>query len=275
MEKEAPFNRRSRPTPDSICSEITEQSTQSNLQESQVRLAAIVEKSPDFIGIAGLDMTVLYLNGAGQRLVGLNGMGEMRATKRADYFFSEDREFVEQTYHARRAQKRIMVRRDSLSAFQNRASHSGDLQSLSNRRSSTRRAVSFAAIARDITVRKKRELERKRDRLHLLLDLNNRVVSNLDLRELLRALAASIRRVMECDAVSVTLPASRTVLALDFPKSKGFLQEECLVPANRSALGRVFRTGKPWIGRLDDANQFEPIEKALAEGLRFGLGVSR
>ena len=110
MEKEAPFNRRSRPTPDSICSEITEQSTQSNLQESQGRLAAIVEKSPDFIGIAGLDMTVLYLNGAGQRLVGLNGMGEMRATKRADYFFSEDREFVEQTYHARRAQKRIMVR---------------------------------------------------------------------------------------------------------------------------------------------------------------------
>jgi formate hydrogenlyase transcriptional activator len=135
--------------------------------------------------------------------------------------------------------------------------------------------VNFGAVARDITVRKslERELERERDRLRLLLDLNNRVVSNLDLRELLRAIAASIRRVMECDAVSVPLPASRTnqlrVFALDFPKSKGFLQEECLVPANRSALGKVFRTGKPWSGRLDDASQFEPSANALAEGLRF------
>src|SRR5262249_9219201 len=96
MEKDAPLNRRSRLTPDSIGSEITEQSTQSNLQESQGRLAAIVEKSPDFMVIVGLDMIVWFLKGAGQRIVGLNGMREVRATKRTDYFFPEDREFVEQ-----------------------------------------------------------------------------------------------------------------------------------------------------------------------------------
>ena len=51
-----------------------------------------------------------------------------------------------------------------------------------------------------------RQLEHERDRLRLLLELNNNVVSNLDLRQLFRAISASVRRVMECDYASVTLP---------------------------------------------------------------------
>ncbi len=50
------------------------------------------------------------------------------------------------------------------------------------------------------------ELERKNKRLTLLLDLNNAVVSNLELRDLLRAMSANVRRVMECDGVGVALP---------------------------------------------------------------------
>ena len=49
------------------------------------------------------------------------------------------------------------------------------------------------------------QLERERDRLRLLLDLNNNIVSNLDLRELLRAISTNVRRVMQCDYTSVTL----------------------------------------------------------------------
>src|ERR1700675_1976865 len=47
-------------------------------------------------------------------------------------------------------------------------------------------------------------------RLKLLLDLTNRVVSKLDLRELLREVSASIRRVMQCDGVGVTLADPET-----------------------------------------------------------------
>ncbi len=48
--------------------------------------------------------------------------------------------------------------------------------------------------------------KRAQNRLELLLDLTNSVVSNLDLRGVLREVSASIRRVMQCDGVGVALP---------------------------------------------------------------------
>ena len=45
------------------------------------------------------------------------------------------------------------------------------------------------------------ELEREKDRLKLLLDMTNTPVSNLEFRDLLRTISASIRRVMQCDSV--------------------------------------------------------------------------
>ena len=47
-------------------------------------------------------------------------------------------------------------------------------------------------------------------RLNLLLDLTNRVISKLDLRELLREICASIRSVMQCESVGVTLSDAET-----------------------------------------------------------------
>src|SRR5258706_36261 len=45
------------------------------------------------------------------------------------------------------------------------------------------------------------ELQSESDRLKLLLDLTNALVSNLEPREVLRAISASIRQVMHCDVV--------------------------------------------------------------------------
>ena len=49
-------------------------------------------------------------------------------------------------------------------------------------------------------------LQHQNDRLQLLLNLTNRITSNLELRELLRAISANIREVMQCDAVVISLP---------------------------------------------------------------------
>ncbi len=48
---------------------------------------------------------------------------------------------------------------------------------------------------------------RAQERLELLLDLTNRVVSNLNLRDVLREISANIRRVMQCDGVGIDLPS--------------------------------------------------------------------
>jgi formate hydrogenlyase transcriptional activator len=93
------------------------------------------------------------------------------------------------------------------------------------------------------------ELTSKNERLELVLDLTNRVVSNLNLRDLLRTISASVRRVMKCDAAGVALPDAEgnqfRIYALDFPDSKGFLTAESLVPIEGSPLGAAFRTGEP------------------------------
>src|SRR5262249_45018868 len=64
------------------------------------------------------------------------------------------------------------------------------------------------------------------DRLKLILDLTNQVVSNLDFQQLLRVISGSVRRVMRCDAAAIMLPEpdgqQLRVHALDFPDSKGF-----------------------------------------------------
>jgi transcriptional regulator with GAF, ATPase, and Fis domain len=51
----------------------------------------------------------------------------------------------------------------------------------------------------------KRNLQRQNERLQLLLNLTNRITSNLELREVLRATSANIRELMECDAVGIAL----------------------------------------------------------------------
>jgi formate hydrogenlyase transcriptional activator len=107
-------------------------------------------------------------------------------------------------------------------------------------------------------------------RLNLLLDLTNRVVSKLDLRELLREVSASIRGVMQCDGVGVTLPDPETdrlrVYAFDHPAVKGIVHEGDIISAEESeTLFKAFRTRQP-VGVAVMKSTAEPL--ASAEGLK-------
>ena len=110
------------------------------------------------------------------------------------------------------------------------------------------------------------ELRHEKDRLQLLLDLNNSMVSELKLRDLLRVISASVGRVMQCDAVGVNLPDKDTseleLYALDFPGAKGFLREGMLRPPG-SLARRAFSTGEPVTFSAGDAAL--PIEDADVE----------
>ncbi len=48
--------------------------------------------------------------------------------------------------------------------------------------------------------------QRENERLQLLLNLTSRITSNLDLREVLRAISANFREVMRCDGAGIWLP---------------------------------------------------------------------
>jgi formate hydrogenlyase transcriptional activator len=93
-----------------------------------------------------------------------------------------------------------------------------------------------------------RESQRAESRLRLLLDLTNRVVRTLDLREVLREITANLRRVMQCEGVGVTLPDPESgglrIYALDFPTSKGFLHEGLLTTDVSHSVTKVFESGQ-------------------------------
>src|SRR6202451_1585574 len=97
------------------------------------------------------------------------------------------------------------------------------------------------------------------DRLKLILDLTNQVVSNLNFQELLRTISASVRQVMRCDAAAIMLPepdgVHLRVHALDFPDSRGYFAKHALIPIADTTPGETFQSGKPWIlNRLDPAD---------------------
>ena len=131
------------------------------------------------------------------------------------------------------------------------------------------RIVRWYGLHTDIDERKQAE-----DRLQLLLDVTNQVVSNLQIDDLLRAISASVRRVMQCDVVYVCMPRSDAnrlrVFVLDFPESKGFIREDS-ISIEGSIAGIVFRTAKPWMGNAADLLQLGvKDDPGIAEGLHIG-----
>src|SRR5207247_8692734 len=76
-------------------------------------------------------------------------------------------------------------------------------------------------------------LQRQNERLQLLLNLTSRITSNLDLREVLRAISATFREVMRCDGAGSWLPGEEAgtfkLYAFDVPVSKGFAWEAVII----------------------------------------------
>jgi formate hydrogenlyase transcriptional activator len=112
--------------------------------------------------------------------------------------------------------------------------------------------------------------QKAQDRLKLILDLTNQVVSRLNFQELLQAISVSVRRVMHCDAAGIMLPEADGLHlrrhALDFPESRGFFTGDHLIPVEGSEIGETFRSGKPWVMNRLDAREVSPEMYAKASG---------
>ena len=117
------------------------------------------------------------------------------------------------------------------------------------------------------------KLAQERNRLRLLLNLNNSLISNLELRPLLRAISYGIRSVMHCDYTSVTIPEPGRkqvrVYARNFAAVDGSQQEEIVLAAKNSLSAEVMETGEPLL--LDHAalaRSESPNNQLLAIGLQ-------
>jgi formate hydrogenlyase transcriptional activator len=125
------------------------------------------------------------------------------------------------------------------------------------------------ALLFDAAQASQQQLLKKNERVGLLLELTNHVVSNLEFRDLLRAVVASTRRVMGCDGVGITLLDTDNthlrIYALDFDYTGESVHEESLVPIDEDVSGTVYRSGKLWCGSVLEARRLGMKDTAQVE----------
>ena len=118
------------------------------------------------------------------------------------------------------------------------------------------------------------QLTRERDRLSLLLDVTNAVVSSLNLKELLASTAACLRLVMPHEYTTLTLydPEINQLRlhALDFPIGLGFIREDTTVPIEDSPAGLAYSSRRPVVMNREELEQLtsEIARLLLAEKIQ-------
>ena len=121
------------------------------------------------------------------------------------------------------------------------------------------------AISFDSLRRTQDDLKVEKGRLLQLLDLSGQIISNLEIRHLLRSTSAMVRRMIRCDAVAIHLPdtesGSLQLFAIDSHEHASG-DEENSGRAEGSSSGEevceVFRSRKPILSR-DNAGYVLPL----------------
>jgi PAS domain S-box-containing protein len=204
-------------------------------EQERLELASLVENSSDFIGIASLAGNTLFLNPAGQHMLGIEGDLEARGRELSDFVVERDRRQLYDCILPIVKQKGCW---DGELCF--RHSRTGaELPMLAHvfliKEPESGKPVALATISRDITQRKRAEAEllalkdelaaelTAMTRLH---EFSTRLLASTDLQPLLTEVLSATMSLQNADFGSVQLynPVTR---ALDMLVQRGFRQE-CL-----------------------------------------------
>ena len=118
------------------------------------------------------------------------------------------------------------------------------------------------------------QLAQERDRLEVLLEVNNVLVSSRELPELFRGIITSLEKVIHHDYTSLALLDSASGLlkihALDFSNRPGLFNQEITVPLDTTPSGACFTTGQALLARGAEIDRFsnEIIRTLRAEGVQ-------
>jgi formate hydrogenlyase transcriptional activator len=104
------------------------------------------------------------------------------------------------------------------------------------------------------------QLARERDRLQVLLEVNNLLVTSRELPELFQGIISTLRRVIHHDYTSLALLDPQTgmvkIHALDFPSRPGILKQETTIPRDSSPSGQAMASGQPLLARGAELDRY-------------------
>src|SRR5882762_3074363 len=117
------------------------------------------------------------------------------------------------------------------------------------------------------------QLARERDRLRVLLEVNNVLVTSRELPEVFRSIVSTLKRVIHHDYTSLALldPVSGLlkIHALDFPGHQGLFKQEITISRDASPAGNAIATGQPLLARGAELDRYtsDVIRVLRREGL--------
>jgi formate hydrogenlyase transcriptional activator len=118
------------------------------------------------------------------------------------------------------------------------------------------------------------QLARERDRLQVLLEINNVLVTSRELPEVFRGIVSTLKRVIHHDYTSLALldPVSGLlkIHALDFPGHQGLFKQEITIPCDVSPAGHAISTGQLLLARGAELDRYpsEIIRILRGEGIQ-------
>ena len=119
-----------------------------------------------------------------------------------------------------------------------------------------------------------RQLARERDRLQILLEITNTLVSELDIRDLFPSIIACLRRAVPHEYSSLVLIVPGTdqlrVHARVYEGDDGIFQESTTVPIDEAPAGRAVESKRPELFDRETLRQFPTpvIQRLIAAGIQ-------
>jgi formate hydrogenlyase transcriptional activator len=105
------------------------------------------------------------------------------------------------------------------------------------------------------------QLARERDRLRVLLEINNVLITSREVQELFRGIVKTLERVIHHDYTSLALRDSQSGLlkihALDFPGNQSLIKQEITVPGDTSPSGQAIASGQPFLARGAEIDRYQ------------------
>ena len=114
--------------------------------------------------------------------------------------------------------------------------------------------------------------ERERDRFQLMLNINNAVVSHLDLKDLVKTISASLRDIVPHDSAGIALYEPEFNHLREYTnvgyKDLAAMEVGETIPLEGTPAGEVFVTGKPMLIKRPDQKRYpaDQYARELAEG---------
>ncbi len=213
------------------------------LRNSEQRWRGVFDNSKVGVAVTDASLRVVDVNAAFAQIVRYS-LDELRGMSFLEFTHQDDRkgcnEIIQEVLSGKRrhfeVEKRY-VRKDGKLAW---VRVNGSLLD-------SGKSKFCVGLVEDITERKQLAdaIQQERDRLRILVDLNRRFASKLDIREFFDAVLAAVRELTGWQWATILLPDSSSQLRVHLSPENAYLREGLTIPIEGSLQGEVYRSGKP------------------------------